>query len=169
MYEKSIELLNKAIADELHAVHQYMYMHFHADDQGYDPLSGLFRRIAIEEMLHIERLAERALYLKGEVEMVPAGEVQKVTEPLAMLELAQKMETDAIRLYNLSAMECAANADSATKRLFEDLVQEEEVHFDQFDTQMEMVRKYGEQFLALQGIERSKTVGAPAPGGTAAL
>ena len=28
MYDKSIELLNKAIADELHAVHQYMYFHF---------------------------------------------------------------------------------------------------------------------------------------------
>ena len=26
--EKSIELLNKAVADELLAVHQYMYFHF---------------------------------------------------------------------------------------------------------------------------------------------
>ena len=34
MYEKSIELLNKAVADELHAVHQYMYFHFHCDDHG---------------------------------------------------------------------------------------------------------------------------------------
>ena len=29
MREKSIELLNKAIADEMSAVHQYMYFHFH--------------------------------------------------------------------------------------------------------------------------------------------
>ena len=36
MKEKSIELLNKAIADELSAVHQYMYFHFHCDDLGYD-------------------------------------------------------------------------------------------------------------------------------------
>ena len=34
MYEKSIELLNRAVADELSAVHQYMYFHFHCDDQG---------------------------------------------------------------------------------------------------------------------------------------
>jgi bacterioferritin len=165
MYEKSIELLNKAVGDEMQAAHQYMYIHFHADDQGLDPLSGLFRRIAMEEMLHIERLAERILYLKGEVIMVPSGGVELVTEPLAMLELARKMETGAIRLYNLSANECGANADSSTKRLFEDLVVQEEVHFDQFDTQMEMVKKYGEQFLALQGIERSKTIGAPTLGG----
>ena len=30
--EKSIELLNKAVADELLAVHQYMYFHFRCDD-----------------------------------------------------------------------------------------------------------------------------------------
>ena len=29
MYEKNIELLNKAVADELSAVHQYLYFHFH--------------------------------------------------------------------------------------------------------------------------------------------
>lgn len=41
--EKSIELLNKAVADELLAVHQYMYFHFRCDDMGYDLLSGLFQ------------------------------------------------------------------------------------------------------------------------------
>ena len=54
--DKSIELLNRAIADELSAVHQYMFLHFHCDDQGYDLLSTLFKRTAIAEMLHIERL-----------------------------------------------------------------------------------------------------------------
>ena len=41
MHEKSVELLNKAIADELFAVHQYMYFHFLCDDQGYDLLAGI--------------------------------------------------------------------------------------------------------------------------------
>ncbi|PVV05574.1 MAG: bacterioferritin, partial [gamma proteobacterium symbiont of Ctena orbiculata] len=58
MYEKSIELLNQAVADELTAVHQYMYFHFHCDDQGIELLSALFKRTAIEEMMHIERLAD---------------------------------------------------------------------------------------------------------------
>jgi len=30
--KKSIELLNKGVADELQAVHQYMYWHFHLAD-----------------------------------------------------------------------------------------------------------------------------------------
>jgi len=60
------------------AVHQYMYFHFHCDDQGYDLLAGLFKKTAIEEMLHIERIAERILFLKGEVEMKASAEVEKV-------------------------------------------------------------------------------------------
>ena len=55
---RSIELLNIALADELQAVHQYMYFHFHLDDQGLGPLSTMFKRIAIEEMGHVEKLAE---------------------------------------------------------------------------------------------------------------
>ena len=77
--ELSISLLNRAVADELLAVHQYMYFHFRCDDLGYDLLSALFRRTAITEMMHVERLAERILFLKGEVEMVASGPVDKYT------------------------------------------------------------------------------------------
>ena len=78
MHEQSVELLNKAIGDELTAVHQYMYFHFHCDDQGYDLLAALFKQTAIEEMLHAERLAERILFLKADVEMRASGEVTKI-------------------------------------------------------------------------------------------
>ena len=157
MHKKSIELLNKAVADELSATHQYMYFHFHCDDLGYDLLANLFKRTASEEMVHVERLAERILFLKGEVEMVTSTDVQKILDVKSMLELASKMEQESVRDYNLWANECSANADSASKRVFEDLVDDEERHFDQFDTEMENIDKFGERYLALQSIERSKT------------
>ncbi len=158
MHEKSVELLNKAVADELAAVHQYMYFHFHCDDQGYDLLAGLFKRTAIEEMGHIEMCAERILFLGGEVEMVPAMGVQKIHDVKEMLKLARKMEEDSAKEYNIWANECAANADSASKKIFEDLVVDEERHFDQYDTEMENIDKFGERYLALQSIERSKNI-----------
>jgi bacterioferritin len=157
MHKKSIELLNKAVADELSATHQYMYFHFHCNNLGYDLLANLFKRTAIEEMVHVERLAERILFLKGEVEMVTSTDVQKILDVKSMLELASKMEQESVRDYNLWANECSANADSASKRVFEDLVDDEERHFDQFDTEMENIDKFGERYLALQSIERSKT------------
>jgi bacterioferritin (cytochrome b1) len=48
MYEKNIELLNKAVADELSAVHQYMYFHFHCEDQGFELLASQFIKTEIE-------------------------------------------------------------------------------------------------------------------------
>jgi len=158
MKTKSIELLNKAVADELSAVHQYMYFHVHCDDQGYDLLASLFKRTAIDEMLHIEKISERILFLKGDVEMKASMDVQKIHDAKDMLKIATKMETESAKDYNNWANECAKNADSVSKKLFELLVEDEERHFDQYDTEMENLRKFGNNYLALQSIERSKNI-----------
>jgi bacterioferritin len=159
MRERSIELLNAAVADELQAVHQYMYFHFHCDDQGYDLLANLFKRTAIQEMVHVEKLAERILFLKGEVDMQLAGEVKKVKNVKEMLEMAAHMEETSAQEYNEWANECAQNADAVSKKLFEELVAEEERHFNQYDDEIENLRKFGDNYLALQSIERSKSIG----------
>ena len=156
--EKSIELLNKAVADELVAVHQYMYFHFRCDDMGYDLLSGLFKRTAIQEMMHVEQLAERILFLKGEVEMKPTSDIKQIHDPEEMLKTATAMEEGSVNDYNRWANECAAHADSVSKKLFEALVAEEEVHQDQFETELDNLAKFGANYLALQSIERSKSV-----------
>ena len=158
MHEKSIELLNKAVADELSAVHQYMYFHFHCDDQGFDLLAALFRRTAIEEMMHIERLAERILFLKGDVKMVASAEVDTAHDVEKMLTIASAMEQQSANDYNRWANECGNAADSVSKKLFEDLVADEERHYDQYDKEMENIKKFGEKYLALQSIERSKAL-----------
>lgn len=160
--EKSIELLNRAVADELTAVHQYMYFHFHCDDMGYDTISSIFKRIAITEMMHVERLAERILFLKGEVEMKTSKGVQKITDVEKMLEKAAEMEMGSVNDYNEWAAECGRNADAVTKKMFENLVAEEEEHQDLFETEMDNLEKFGDNYLALQSIERSKTAAAGA-------
>ncbi|MCK5378601.1 MAG: bacterioferritin [Acidobacteria bacterium] len=150
--DKSIQLLNEAAADELWAVHQYMYFHFHLDDLGFGPLAMLFKRTAIEEMMHIELLAERILFLKGDVELVPSQEVDKITEPEAMLIKATAMEEQSAIDYNQAALECSSNADSASKQIFEGLVADEERHFDQYDKQLDNIKRFGASYLALQSF-----------------
>ncbi len=157
-HQKSIELLNKAVADELSAVHQYMYFHFHCDDIGYDLLASLFKRTAIEEMGHVEKLAERILFLKGDVEMKVLHETEKIHDVEKMLELARSMEDESAKEYNAWANECGADSDSITKQLFESLVADEERHYDHYDTELENIDKFGVNYLALQSIERSKSV-----------
>jgi len=157
MHEKSIELLNKAIADEVATLHQYMYFHFHCDDQGYDLLAALFKRTAIEEMIHVERLSDRILFLNGEIELKAGWDVVKQRDVSKMLDMARKMEEKSAMDYNRWANECSANADSVSKKLFEDLVNDEERHYDQFDDERENMNRFGENYLALQSMERSKT------------
>jgi bacterioferritin len=80
-----------------------------------------------------------------------------------MKEKAAEMETGSIRDYNNWANECSANADSVSKKLFEQLIGDEERHFDQYDKEMENLIKFGDNYLALQSIERSKIIGAGNP------
>lgn len=164
MHEKSIDLLNKAVADELAAIHQYMYFHFHCDDQGYELLSGLFRKAAIAEMIHAEQLAERILFLGGDVEMKASHPVDKIQDVRKMLEKARSMEEAAIMDYNKWANECSANADSVSKKVFEELTADEEGHYEQYDDELNNLDKYGEQYLVLQSMERSKSISGGQPG-----
>jgi len=156
MKTKVIDLLNKAVAEELYAINQYMYFHFHCDDQGYDILAALFKKIAIDEMKHLEEFAERILFLKGEVNMIPSSDVKKITNVKEMLELSRKLENEAMEDYNKMAIECANNNDAVTKTIFEEIIKEEEKHFDQFDIEVENIIKFGDNYLVLQSLERSK-------------
>jgi bacterioferritin len=82
-----------------------------------------------------------------------------------MLERAAEMEKESAHEYNVWANEAAAAADSATKRLLEDLVLDEERHFDQYNDEIDNIERFGENYFALQSIERSKAVSTPGAGG----
>jgi bacterioferritin len=156
--------LNRAVGDELQAIHQYMYFHFHLDDQGLKPLAGMFKRIAIMEMGHLEKLADRVLFLKGDIDMEAAGGVEKLHEPERILARAMEMEQEGMVAYNRAAVECSANEDAASKKLFEALVGDEEGHFDQFEQQLENIQRFGPSYLALQSFGEQGGGGAEGAG-----
>lgn len=158
--QRSIDLLNKAVADELSAVHQYMYFHFHLDDQGFGPLAGLFRRIAVQEMGHVETLSERILFLKGDVEMALGPPVEKIRDAEKMLAKAAQMEEESAKEYNQWALESSENADAATRQIFEQLIGDEEGHFDEFDKQLDNIKRFGPNYLALQSFSGPSQAGA---------
>jgi bacterioferritin len=63
------------------------------------------------------------------------------------------MEEQSARDYNRSAIECGANADAISKRDFEQLVGDEETHFEAFERQLENIKRFGPSYLALQSFE----------------
>ncbi len=154
--DKSIELLNLAVAEEMTAVNQYMYFHILLEDMGYDYLAAYFKRTSIKEMIHVEKFAERILYLKGDVDIRASRGVEKIHDVKKMLELANQMELQTIINYNEWAKICGAESDSASKKLFEAIIIEEEEHQDQFDTEIDNMNNFGDNYLALQSIAHSK-------------
>jgi bacterioferritin len=115
-------------------------------------------------MQHVEKLAERVLFLGGDVEMTVGEKVIQEQNVGKMLEISKEMEESSYEMYNDFVRQCNDNNDSASKRLFESLVDDEERHFDQYDLEEANMSKYGDNYLALQSIERSKTYSSGQPG-----
>ena len=164
MSQKVIDLLNQARSAELGAISQYMIHHYELEDQDFGKLAAKIKEIAIVEMKHAEKLAERILFLGGDVEMTALHPVEQIRDVAKMLAKAKKMESAGATDYNKFALECSTLGDSVTKRLFEELVADEESHYDNFDKQEQHLEKFGEQFLALQSVGRAAPSGAEHPG-----
>ena len=77
MKEKVITLLNKARSAELGSIAQYMIHHYELEDQDFGKLAAGVKEVAIVEMKHAEKLAERILFLGGVPTSKPDLDPQK--------------------------------------------------------------------------------------------
>jgi bacterioferritin len=107
-------------------------------------------------MTHIGKLADRILFLKGDVDMQTVHAVDKIRQVPDMLKMARRMEQEGVHEYNLWARECTANNDAISRQLLEALAADEEKHYDQFDKEVDSIEKFGDNYLALQSIERNR-------------
>jgi len=148
MSQKVIDLLNKARSRELTAITQYMSQHYELEDSDFGKLASKFKEIAIAEMKHAEKLAERILFLKGEPTSKPDALAKKGQQIPQMLTTNMALEAGAMKMYNEAAMVCAAEKDQISKELFEELLKDEEGHFNYFENTKDHVEKLGAAYLA---------------------
>jgi len=147
MNKRVIELLNQARAHELGVISQYMIHHYELEDKDYGKLASTLKEIAITEMKHAEKLADRILFLNGEPVSRPAGESVKGQEIPDMLKTDIGLEANTIALYNEAAVLCAAEKDQVSKDLFEELLQQEETHLDTFENVRDLIGTLGAPYL----------------------
>ena len=131
-----IEMLNKAISMEIQVSIQYMWQHVKI--YGFDHLAVAdeLKKVAIQEMVHAEDIAERVDYLGGEPTTQPA----KITigdTPEQMISLDKKAEEDTIAFYKKNIAKAIEEEDYVTKKLFEGLLSDEEDHHNVFRTLLE--------------------------------
>ncbi len=145
---KVIDVLNKARSMELQAIAQYMNQHYNLDDMDYGDMAMKVKLIAIDEMRHAEMFAERIKELGGEPTTEPAAKSSKGQKVKTIFSFDAKLEDDTVDAYNEFLLICRENGDSTSVKIFEAIIDEEQVHFNYFDNVNEHIEKLGETYLA---------------------
>lgn len=146
-----LEILQKALGEELQAINQYF---LHAEMQsnwGYKRLYAEIKKQAIGEMKHAEVLIERILFLEGLPNMndLPKIKVGKSVEEQLQNDL--HLEKTAVAEYNQSIATARKAGDNASADLLEVLLKDEEEHVDFLESQLSMIAELGvANYLAQQ-------------------
>lgn len=146
--KKIIEVLNKARSMELQAIHQYMNQHYNLDDMDYGDLAAKVKLIAIDEMRHAEMFAERIKELGGEPTADPAEKVIKGQTIDVIFDFDSNLEEGALDAYNMFLLVCRENGDSTSMKLFETIIDEEQIHKNYFDNVSDHLKELGPTYLA---------------------
>src|SRR3989337_2752668 len=128
---KLLDFLNNGIARELQVSIQYMWQHVQVSGVDGAVVEGVFREIAVAEMKHAEKLAERLNYLNG----VPTTKPDPIFvggSLIEMLKQDEQNEEQAITLYKQAIQVAAQEGDYTTRRMLEEILAEEEDHINTF-------------------------------------
>ena len=143
-----INVLNQARAMELRAIYQYMNQHYNLDDMDYGELAANLKLIAIDEMRHAEMFAERVKELGGEPVSGHDGQILKGQKVEVVFLFDSELEDDTIDTYNQFLLVCRDNGDSISMKIFEEIIDEEQIHYNYFDNVNRHIEKLGDSYLA---------------------
>jgi len=142
-------LLNKAVSGEITAIIQYTNQHekmaFLELRTKNTPLetitetnkaavvSKILKEIFVAEMDHLEKISERIYLLEGEATYKPDPLPVVGDTAQDFLTLDHALESTTISLYRQIIAEALKYGDTTTRRMFEDIIIQEENHFWTFD------------------------------------
>jgi bacterioferritin len=142
-------LLNKAVAAEIAGILQYTNQHEKAaflelrkkntaleavtEKNKASVVSDILKGVFMQEMAHLEKISERLYLLEGEAvtKPEPLPVVGETAQDFLVLDHA--LESQAINLYRQIIAEALKRGDTTTRRMFEDIIMQEEEHFWTFD------------------------------------
>jgi len=131
--EKIIEALNTDVGLELGATIQYLHHHWMAEGVESPAIIELFEKIGREEMQHLEKFAERVVYLGGIPTTKPAP-IKTGGDLKRMMKDDLDGENNAIKIYKEHIKLCAQLGDTTTRLMLEEIVSDEEGHADTWET-----------------------------------
>ncbi|MGD0585637.1 MAG: bacterioferritin [Oryzomonas sp.] len=150
--DKIIEHLNLRLAEELTAINQYMVHSEMCDNWGYERLHNAIEKRAIDEMKHAEKLIARILFLDGRPIVSDLNKIHIGAEVPKMHQNDWSAEEGAIKGYNESIRLAVEVGDNGSRELLEDILEEEEVHIDWLEAQLDQIKQMGPQNYLVEQI-----------------
>jgi bacterioferritin len=145
--ERVIEVCNEALATEIVCVLRYKRHYYTAAGIHSEPVAKEFLEHAADEQRHADLLAERIAQLGGSPDFDPARlSTRSHTEYDASPDLVEMIKEDLVaeRIAIASYTEIAqwiGDGDPTTRRLFEELLADEEEHADDLQSLLERLPK----------------------------
>jgi len=148
---KVIELLNKALYNELIAINQYFLHAKMLKNWGLKELADHEYHESIDEMKHADKLSERILFLEGLPNFQSLGKLRIGEGPREVLTCDLALELEALPALREGIAHCEQVGDFTSRQLFADILDSEEEHIDWIETQLDLIERIGEQnYLARQ-------------------
>jgi bacterioferritin len=129
--QKLKDMLNAAIAREIQVSVQYMWQHVQWAGVDHFAVSEKFKEIAVEEMKHAEKIAERLWYLGGVPTTKPTP-IKVGGELWEMVDNDIDAEEEAMAMYKDIEKLADSEGDPTTRFIFEEILEQEEDHHDFF-------------------------------------
>jgi bacterioferritin len=140
---KVLDYLNRGLRSELTAVNQYWLHYRMLDNWGLKRMAEVWRKESIEEMHHADRFIERILFLEGLPNLQALDPLRIGQNVREVIEADLAAEHEARTLYLEAAKYCDGVNDRVSKRLFEELAEDEEGHIDFLETQLDLIGRVG--------------------------
>ncbi len=144
--EGVIERLNAVLTNELTAVNQYFLQAEMCRNWGLHGLHEKLREFSMMEMKDAQELIQHILYLEGLPNLQRLGPVRIGENALEHLQIDLEYERATVDpLLREAITHCAQVGDYTTRKMFEEMIEDEEQQVDWLETQMELVTQIGLQ------------------------
>jgi bacterioferritin len=146
-----IDRLNTILTIELTAINQYFVQSEICRNWGYDRLAEKFRHSSMSEMKDAPGIIAHILYLEGVPNMQRLNQVRVGENVLEHLQLDLQLEIEAVEALREAITHCQSVGDYTTRKMFEDMIADEETHIDWIENQLEAINQIGiELYLSQQ-------------------
>ncbi|WP_214320906.1 bacterioferritin [Nonomuraea sediminis] len=150
-----IELLNEQLTAELTAINQYFLHAKMQEHWGYTKLAEHTRAESIDEMRHAERLTDRILFLEGLPNYQRLGTLHIGQTVEEQLRADLEVELAVVQRLRPAIQLMREKGDATSARIFEDILQDEELHIDYLETELALIQSLGEQLYLARYAEPS--------------